>query len=256
MAPFGKWPSFYDWVHANITEDIPFYVEEALRSGGPVLELGCGTGRVSIPTAQAGIAVVGVDLSQEMVEEARENAKKAGLDPELCTFLAQDMRELSLEGPFPLATMPYRSFQWLLSVADQRGALERVYHYLSPGARLIMDLFVPHLEMLVEDDSEPFVVKDVPDSATGHRLRLLFQNRWDHLHQINNALLIAQEVDGAGEVVKEVSRDIQVRYTFRYELQHLLEVCGFRVLEVYGGFQRQELTEESENMVWVAERVG
>ena len=256
MAPFGKWPSFYDWVHTNITEDIPFYVEEALRSGGPVLELGCGTGRVSIPIVQASIAIVGVDLSQEMVEEARENAKKAGLDPKLCTFLVQDMRELSLEGHFPLAIMPYRSFQWLLSVADQRAALECVHHYLSPSARLVMDLFVPHLEMLVEDDSEPFAVKDVPDPATGRRLRLLFQNRWDHLHQINNALLIAQEVDGAEEVVKEVSRDIQVRYTFRYELQHLLEVCGFRVLEVYGGFQRQELTEESENMVWVAERVG
>ena len=115
---------------------------------------------------------------------------------------------------------------------------------------------MPNLDMLVEDDSEPFVVKDVPDPATGHRLRLLFQNRWDHLHQINNALLIAQQVDGSGNVVKEVSRDIQVRYTFRYELQHLLEVCGFRLVEVYGGFQRQELTEESENMVFVAERVG
>ena len=252
MPLFDDWADIYDRVYAYLTEDIPFYVEQAIASGGPVLELGCGTGRVSVPVAQAGVEIVGIDASPGLIEVAKRKARTAGIT-ERCTFHVGDMREVNLRHRFPLGIMPFRSFQSMLSVADQQSALERVQEHLAPGGRLVLDIWAPDVHTLADDGAAPSHFRDVPDQATGHTLVLRHQNRWDHQHQVNNARLTIDEVDADGALVHRLHRDFQMRHIFQYEMQHLLAASGFRVLELYGGFQRQNLDEDCEDMVWVVE---
>jgi hypothetical protein len=110
--------------------------------------------------------------------------------------------------------------------------------------------------MLTDDGSTSFHFGDVPHPENGHRLVIWHQNRFDNHSQVNNARTIIEEVDQAGEVVRKLYRDFQIRYLHRYEAQHLLELCGFRVLDLFGDFDRRPFDEDSAEMVWVAAPKG
>ena len=187
--PFDDWADIYDGVYAYLNHDVPFYVQQAVASGGPVLELGCGTGRVSLAMASAGAEVVGVDISPRMLETARRKADALGVAPR-CRFQHGDMGTVSLDQQFSLVVMPFRSFQSMLTVADQRQVLANVRVHLAPGGMLALDMFAPDLSMLADDESVPFHVHDVPQPDIGHTFVVWGQNRWDHVEQTNDARLI------------------------------------------------------------------
>jgi SAM-dependent methyltransferase len=256
MTPFDEWAGLYDWATAWKQEDIPFYIEEARSSGGPVLELGCGTGRVAIPIARAGIEIVGLDSSTEMLRVARRKARGLGPLPGKLTWVQRDMHRFSLKRRFALVIIPFRGFLSLLNVEEQRRCLEAVKAHLAPDGKLVFDAFVPDLDMLTDDGSTLFHFRDVPHPDTGHRLVIWHQNRFDNHSQVNNARTIMEDVDQTGEVVRRVYRDFQIRYVHRYEAQHLLELSGFRILDIFGDFDRQPFDEASTEMVWVATPKG
>jgi SAM-dependent methyltransferase len=252
MSSYGDtWADTYDQVH-TITKDIPFWLEEALASGGPVLELACGTGRVAIPTAQAGVQVVGLDSSAAMLKLARAKARKLRLGAERVRFVHGDMRSFTLAQRFPLAIIPFRSFQLLLSVAEQHQALASIRAHLALGGRLIIDLFVPDLERLARDPSTPLYDHEVTDPATGHGMMIWHQNHYDIFNQVINARTIVEEHDGRGVFQQKVVKEYQLRYLYRFEVQHLLAACGYEVEEVYGSFDREPISESSTEMIWVA----
>ena len=120
-----------------------------------------------------------------------------------------------------------------------------------------LDLFVPDVGQLgVEaDETVPFHVRDVKQPGGGTMV-VWGQNGWDGADQVNSSRLILEELDAKGVVVRRLYRDFDLRYTFRYEMQHLLELCGFEVDSVAGGFDGEPLTEESDDMVWVARKAG
>ncbi len=248
---FGDaWGDLYDRAH-TLKEDIPFWVREAKASGGPVLELGCGTGRVAIPVAQAGVQITGLDNSSAMLSSARAKARKLGLANEMLKFRLGDMRDFRLGRKFPLVIIPFRSFQLLLSVADQRQALENIKRHLTSEGRLIIDLFVPDQERLIRESSEPVFRREIVDGATGRRLRLSEQNRHDPFGQIINARTILEELDVEGGTTNRWDVAYQLRYLYRFEAQHLLEAAGYRLLELYGDFNRTPFDEASSEMIWV-----
>ncbi len=249
--PFDDWADIYDRVYAYLTHDVPFYVQQSLASGGPVLELGCGTGRVSLAIAEAGFDVVGVDISPRMLAAARAKADEQGLAAR-CRFVHGDMRTVNLKRRFPLVIMPFRSFQSMLTVDDQRQALANAKAHLKHGGMLALDVFAPDIPMLAVDDSATFHVRDVPQRKTGHTFVVWGQNRWDHLAQTNAARLFIEELDQDATVMRRLHREFTVRYTFRYEMQYLLEACGFTVEVVYGGFDGGPVEENSADLVWVA----
>jgi SAM-dependent methyltransferase len=249
--PFDDWADIYDQVYAYLDQDIPFYVEQAVSSGGPVLELGCGTGRVSLEIAAGGIDVTGVDLSPRMLEVAGRKAQVQGLSAH-CDFQQGDMREVRLEQRFPLVIIPFRGFQHLETVVDQREALATVRNHLAPGGLLIVDMFNPDVAMLADMDSTPFHVRDVHQPESGTRLVVYGQNRWDHIEQTNNSRLIIEEVDHQGRMLQRLYRDFVMRYTYRYEMQHLLEICGFTVEALYGDFDGNPVSEAAEELVWLS----
>jgi SAM-dependent methyltransferase len=214
--------------------------------------LGCGTGRVSIPIAKAGIDVVGLDTSKPMLDLARSKAKKAGLSKPKISFLIGDMREFSLGRTFPIIIVPFRSFLALLNVPDQRSCLESIKSHLAPDGILILDIFVPDLDTLTEVSATPAHAWDVTQSETGSRLIVWDQSTFDNHNQVIDARMIIDEVSQSGQVLGRVYQDFQIRYIHRFEIHHLLEVCGLRILAEYGEFDYSPLEPSSSEMVIMA----
>jgi SAM-dependent methyltransferase len=141
-SPYDSIARLYDPWSASVTEDVEFYVEEARAAGGPVVELACGTGRISVPVAKAGIRVIGVDGSQQMLEVAGEYARREGVT-ELLDLRHGDLREPPVEERVPLVLIPFRSLLHMTTEADRLRALSAARDLLLPGGRLVFDVFAP-----------------------------------------------------------------------------------------------------------------
>ena len=252
MTSYDGWADVYDSIYTYVREDIPFYVREASRSGGPVLELGCGTGRVTLPIAQSGIDIVGLDNSDAMLEQARAKTHLLEDGHGSMDLHAGDMREFSLGQTFPLVIIPFRGFLALLSVEDQVRCLTGIREHLGPDGRLIFNIFVSDPQMLVEDEDAAFHLRDVTDPDTGRTLVIWQQTRVDTFNQILSVRLIVDETDQAGTVGNRFYSDYQIRYAHRFEILHLLERCGYEVVDLYGDFDYSPFDEDSGEMVWIA----
>jgi len=139
----------YDPWSASVIEDISFYVEEALASGGPVVELGVGTGRIAIPTAMAGVHVIGVDSSAGMLAVCTQRAREAGVS-ELLDLRRGDLRAPPVTERVRLVTCPFRAFLHLASDEERLEALAAARELLEPGGRLVFDVFAPSPEDIEE----------------------------------------------------------------------------------------------------------
>ena len=144
-ADYAFVADLYDHVaHHQLRPDVAFFVEAATAGAGPVLEVGCGTGRILIPTARAGIAITGLDLSPHMLAICRQNLLDEPPDVQARADLVEgDMRSFDLGRKFGLITLPFRPFQHLTTVEDQLACLKTLHRHLEPEGRLIIDLFNP-----------------------------------------------------------------------------------------------------------------
>ena len=251
MTRFCDWSDVYDSVYAYVRQDLPFYVEEAVASGGPVLELGCGTGRVSLAIARAGVNVTGLDSSPEMLEQARLKVDTLPHGSGTLTLLQEDMRRFKLDRTFPLVIVPFRGFLSLLTVEDQTTTLLNVRRHLAPGGRLVFNVFVPDLDMLTQDGDVPRHLRDVTDPDTGASYVLWHLSDFDNYSQTISARLIIERLDDRGAVDRRIYRDFQLRYAHRWEIHHLLTSCGYEILDLYGDFDRIAFDEDSTEMIWV-----
>jgi SAM-dependent methyltransferase len=220
--------------------DVAFFVDEAVRSGGPVLEIGCGTGRVLIPTARAGVEMVGLDLSPHMLAVCRRTL--AGEPPEVqarVQLVDGDMRAFDLGRTFALVTIPFRPFQHLLTVDDQLSCLRSIAAHLADGGTLVLDLFNPSLEGLVQQapgveggDEPEFAMAD------GRRVRrrhtTIAVNRFEQVNRFGLVYHITHP-DGREE---RLVHAFSMRYLFRFEVEHLLARAGFVVEQVYADYDR------------------
>jgi len=234
---------FYDHieVYKNRT-DVQFFIDEAVKTGGPVLELGCGTGRVLIPTAREGIDIVGFDFSDHMLNKCREYlAKEPEEVRERVTLLQGDMREFNLGRKFNLITLPFRPFQHLTTVDDQIKCLDCIYEHLNNDGILILDLFNPSIPFLgdeaalKETGEEPEIT--LPD---GRRMKRRFKivSR-DFFSQVSQIEIIYYVTHPSGKTERLV-HEFPMRYIFRWETEHLLARCGYEILELFADYDRSE----------------
>jgi len=234
-------PEFYDHVVPYASrQDVAFYVEAACQSGGPVLELGCGTGRVLVPTARAGIEIVGLDASEGMLEACRRRLRAEPLDVQRrATVQRGDMRDFELGRAFRLVTIPFRPFQHLTTVDDQMSCLKSIHKHLVQGGRLILDLFNPRLDALVRDnlgqESEDEPVFTSPDGRRVIRRHKIVSR--DYSNQINQIELIYYVTHPDGREERLVHA-FPMRYLYRFEAEHLLARCGFKAENVYADFDK------------------
>lgn len=232
----------YDTMHpAGCMADVDFILELARESGGPVLELASGTGRVLFPLAEAGFDITGLEKSPGMLRVS--TAKLAALPAEVrarARIVPGDMREFDLSGQFGLIYCTFRSFLGLLEVEDQRSCLRSVRRHLKPGGRFMLDLFDPQLDRLVPRG--PYFQKNLGvfrHPVSGRRvLWEAVDHENDPVKQHLSEIWRYTEVDDAGVVVRQELEEIRLRWTFRFELHHLLEVCGLRLLAEYSDFHR------------------
>jgi SAM-dependent methyltransferase len=242
MDEYSEVAEFYDYVTPYASRgDVGFYVDEARASRGPVLELGCGTGRVLIPIARAGVGIVGVDASPKMLERCRGFLAD---EPEVVQRRVQlvegDMRTFDLGQAFPLVTIPFRPFQHLQTVADQLACLTNIRRHLTDDGRLVFDLFNPSLEALVNrpigqefPEGDPFGMPD------GRRVTRSFRiAEADRFAQVNQVELIYDVTHTDGRHERKVHA-FSMRYLFRFEAEHLLARSGFVVEHLYSGFDRR-----------------
>ena len=251
---YDDWVEEYEPIDLLRVDDIPFYVGLVTETGGKVLDLTCGTGRVTIPIAQAGLDVVGVDNSSQMLLLATERLRDASRVQGSVEFVHDSILTFNLGKQFDTVLIPYNSFLLFLSVAEQMTVLERVYAHLKPGGILALDLFTPDLWRLTREDSQLYYRADVTSPNNGTRYVLWEQSTTDNLNQIIESRYLIENLSPDGKVQNRIYKDVVFRYIHLYEMAHLLTLSGFEDAEVYGDFQRGDLFEGSEVMVWVAKK--
>jgi SAM-dependent methyltransferase len=228
----------------DATGGVAFYRDLAARADGPALEVGVGTGRVYLELLAAGLDVDGVDVSTGMLRRLREKAAARGLDP---TVWAGDVTDLAVDREYGLVYLPFRAFNHLATLADQRAALERVHHALAPGGRLALATFVPGFEFVAERYGEP---EETVVTVDGHEYRQVsVTTLTDPVEQVAT---MERTVYRDGDVVAEGAAPLALVPKRAFEL--LFERAGFADWTVYGGFDREPLTDPGQEMVWVAER--
>ncbi len=231
----------YDYVEAYRTRtDVGFFVELARETGGPVLELGCGTGRVLIPTARAGIEIAGLDRSPQMLAVCRRKLQDEPSEVQARVQLIEsDMRGFELSRQFALITIPFRPFQHLVDVDDQLACLACIRRHLNGEGRLVVDVFNPSLTALTRDNVGV-------EEAAGSDFALPDGRRVVHCSKIAARDLFKQVI--SVELIYDVTHPdsrkerlvhaFKMRYFFRYELEHLLARAGFMIDAVYGDYER------------------
>jgi SAM-dependent methyltransferase len=228
VDPYAPFADIYEAWSDDMTEDVPFYVELARETEGPLVELAVGNGRVAIPVArETGRHVLGIDASPAMLARVRARADEAGVDLEL---RRGDMRELELEEPAGLIYVPFRSLLHLPTWADRRRVFERVHASLRPGGRFAWNAFVFDPRIAVRVDGE-----------------------WQEQHGIRHRIDQFKH-DNRLDITLESGDAISLWWLNRSEWEGLIETAGFEVEALYGGFQRQPFDETANEFVWVVRR--
>jgi ubiquinone/menaquinone biosynthesis C-methylase UbiE len=215
-----------------------------------VLEVGCGTGRITIRLAQEGVKVVGTDLSEEMLEIARSKSVEI-------RWIQGDMRTLDLGEMFDLIIIPGHSFQFMLTPEDQVKALETFRRHLTSDGMLVIHhdhQSVDWLGDLLGELGGKFEQsKDVIHPRTAHIIRRA--HAWTYEPSTQTATIVSQweEISEEGSVLQTwIRKPMPLHCVFRFEMEHLLARTGFEIQTLYGDFFKNELTDKSSEMIWVA----
>jgi SAM-dependent methyltransferase len=246
------------------TRDVNFYLDAVREYGDPVLELGCGTGRITLALAAAGHRVTGLDISERMLE--RCNQKLAGLPAEArerVHLVQGNMARFELGEKFQVVIIPFRPLQHLLDIEEQIACLESVRRHLrAEGGRfgersgkLILDVFQTDAERMHDPVHQKEALVTEYSMPDGRHVRITERVAAFHrAEQRNDVEMIFYVRDARGKEERLVFA-WTLRYFFRYEVEHLLARCGFRVCAVYGDFDRSPLVDASPEMIFVAESV-
>jgi SAM-dependent methyltransferase len=233
-SPYDAIARIYDPWSQSVTEDVQFYVDYARAAGGPVVELGVGTGRIAIPVARAGVRVIGVDSSAGMLEVCAEEARAAGV-AELLDLRRGDLRAPPVTERVALVTCPFRAFLHLDTEADRLQALRAARELLLPGGLLVFDVFAPSRADIEEThgrwlEREPGIFERAV---------------WDE----DERTLTLTVRGPSGETTMALA------WLSTVEWRDLIERAGFTVVALYGWFDRRPFA-GGEDAVWIAQRAA
>ncbi|WP_432776231.1 methyltransferase domain-containing protein [Brevibacillus gelatini] len=251
MSNMYQWADYYDLTQRGVAGDVEFYLEEAKQAGGKVLDLACGTGRIAIPLAQAGIEVTGIDLSPDMLARAQKKAKEQGVTTGL-TLLQGDMRSFDLGETFSLIMIPFRSFLHLLHIQEQMKALRCIRKHLAPGGKLALNVFVPKINHF-QEENEKMSLRGTYPLPSGGEVLMWDYTRYDHFQQLCEVTRTYERTDARGTVVERVNGRFVLRYIFPTELHHLLRLNGLKVTRRYGNFAKAPFDASSTELIVVCE---
>jgi len=234
---------FYDIVYDHMLEkqSRDYYLERIAECGGPVLEIGTGTGRIFLRALSGGADIYGIDISTNMLN----NLKSKMLENQHYRLHYQDVRNFKLDKKFELIIAPFRMFSHLIAVDDQLDALNSIREHLTDDGKFIFDVFVPKLELISEGTREQLIY-DV-QYEPGKSLKRYDTVKPDYIHQIQHITFkfVWNDIDGQ----HEDSANFPFRYFFRYELEHLMTRAKLRIEQIFGDFYSHSLEEAKKEFV-------
>lgn len=235
--------NIYDGLNTFL-DDLQFYNKWLPRiKDAKVLELGCGTGRLTIPLAKNGYNITGVDFTSSMLQKAKAKTTKAGLNIE---FIEADMRTLSLSEKFDLIFIPFNSIHHLYKNEDLFNTFKVVKHHLKDGGLFLLDCFNPNIQYIVEGEKETINTAEYT-TDDGREILIKQKMRYENRTQINR-IEWHYFINGKFDSIQ----NIDMRMFFPQELNSYLEWNGFNILHKFGSFEEEEaFSDNSEKQIFV-----
>jgi SAM-dependent methyltransferase len=235
----------YDALNRDLS-DLPFYEQRCREAGGPILELCCGTGRLTLPLLRAGFDITGLDFTESMLERARAKAAAESIS---ASFVSGDMRDFSLERRFSLIFLPFNSLQNTYTIDDVERVLGCVRQHLLPGGTFIFDIFNPDFERLVKKEGGPVEChRGFLDD--GREVVVTEECRYDAAGQVNRVTWYHHIED------ETFIGTLDMRCYFPLEMLALLRLSGWQVIERFGDFSGAPLASDSPKQIFVCRPAG
>ena len=227
-SSYDAFAAVYDDWAADMTEDVPFYVELARATDGPVVELAVGNGRVAIPVSlETERRVIGIDLSPAMLAQAAVRAEQTGAD---LTLIETDMRDFALDEPAALVYCPFRALLHMPTWHDKRRVFERVTAALQPGGRFAWNAF-----------------------CFDHAIAARLDGTRQEQHGIEHELRFSA-ANSRIDISLDIGAKTSLWWATRAEWEGLVDVAGLEVEALYGWFDRRPFDDESREFVWIARK--
>lgn len=236
--------NIYDGMNTNLA-DLQFYKRWLPKSKDTrILELCCGTGRLTLPIARDGYDISGVDYTSSMLDQARIKASEAGLE---INFIEADIRTLNLQEKYDLIFIPFNSIHHLYKNEDLFKTFNVVKNHLKEGGLFLLDCFNPNIQYIVEGEKKQQEIATYT-TEDGREILIKQTMRYENKTQINR-IRWHYFINGEFNSIQ----NLDMRMFFPQELDSYLECSGFNILHKYGGFEEEAFNDNSEKQVFVCQ---
>jgi SAM-dependent methyltransferase len=242
---------YYDAEHDSKTDDLEFYSELAATHGDPILDIGCGTGRIMFHLAAQGYQTVGVDFSAQMLARGKRRAQGRADLQNKTTFYEGDATIFKYPAQYPLVLLPYNYLTHFKSAASQRQVLANAVNALAKGGLLVIDMPNAGETYASANDNTINLERTFTDSESGHVVMQQSVSHLDRAEQLQHITWIYDEIAADGGLKRLVAPHI-LRHIFPTELDLLLEVCGLQKLAQYGGYEGEPFADGCERLIVLA----
>ena len=249
--PYADIARFYDLEYRDYDEDLPLYLSLAQKSSGPILDGGAGTGRVAQALAEAGHTVVGLDTSPAMLELAQQQIPKD--IAKRITLALGDLRKFSRPERFTLALLAVNTFDYFATREEQEQALSCLWEHLAPEGMLVITLQNPYLWAVDTQQHETILEWDLAGPDEGEHTKK-FSSGWSDLANQVRHVAVWYDVAGPGGALHRISTSMTLRWSYRFELELLLEQASFHAEQWYGSYDLEPYMDDSPLLLVVARK--
>lgn len=246
--PYHEIARYYDAENAKLVEDLAAYTLLAERFGGPVLDVGCGTGRVALHLVERGFPVTGIESSSAMLTQART---KPGI--EQVTLIESEVHKAQVKTEFGLAVLAFSTFQHFTTQDEQLAVLSNIAHHLRPSGGIVLDLSNPVHFFRTDDIPALIHERTFPDTDSGQPVMQQSIVRADRAAQILHVTWVYDRIEVEGNITRTVC-EMPLRCYTAPEIHLLLERAGFTHIELYGTYDFDPFDELSSRLFVVAEK--
>lgn len=236
----------YDLILADIPYGRDYYINLARQAKGPVLDIACGTGRILLPSLQAGVDIEGLDLFEPMLARLRSKAAALGLSPKLSRG---DMGDFQLDRRFAIVMIPFNAFIHNMTQEAQIRCLSRCREHLLSGGLLAFDTFFPSLAIVGAAEGTRVLEGEMPHPVTGLPMRMYDTRTFDRVAQTQHSINELELLDTEGKIAKVIRSQVSSRYVYKHEMELLLRIAGFARWEIAGDYDGRPLTNETDAMI-------
>jgi SAM-dependent methyltransferase len=254
-TPYDALAPYYDALHGALTADVDFVLARAREQAGAVLELGCGTGRLLVPLAQAGVSVTGIDASAAMLARARQRIEAAALPPARVRLVEAEMTGFALPThDYTLILVAYNTF-FHLDPAAAVTACRRARAHAVRGARLFIDITSPFLMEEADTDGTVTLERALQGAGEESLVLVFTSSRLDATAQQLNVTWLFDASAREGGPVRRTVVEERYHYYYPHQVELILEESGFRLRKLLGDYDGRPFAEDSERLLVLAEAV-